>query len=260
MPLERKEKLDQVISKIHKRWGTQAIGRSSKQLDGKIPCIPSGFPELDIALGIGGIPRGRISEFIAAPTSGMTTLALNIVAQVQMIGGTAVYIDLDRTFDPAYARGCGVFLDQVTLVHPHTAAQALNMLPDFIHNGGFDILICDMPARVQQDEQIGRTLTSTLGRLLAPLNKSSATLLFITTLPAANGRRGKENVTYPRHGTLPHFTTLRLLIQSERWLYRQRDVVGYEIRITVIKNKLSAPGNPARIALYLTDPLASLDQ
>lgn len=250
MPADRKEKLDEAIATIHKRWGTRAIGRSPEQLAVNISTIASGFPELDSAIGSGGIPRGRITELIGAPTSGLTTLAVKIIAQAQASEGMAVYLDLKRNFDPAYARRFGVLLERMILVHPYNAGQALDMIPDIVHNGGFDLLICDMPIHVQQDGQIGRKLTSTLGRLLAPLDKSNITLLFLTTLKV-NKRESKYGAPdYPRQATLPHFSTLRLLLQKERWLYRQQDVIGYEVEVIVVKNKLSAPGKKARIMIF----------
>jgi recombination protein RecA len=259
MPADGKEKLEKVIATIQKRWGAGAIGRSSEQLDGEVSHIASGYRQLDSALGIGGIPRGRISELIGAPTSGKTTVALKIMVQAQALGGMAVYIDLERNFDPAYARHCGVLLERLALVHPFSAGQALDMLPDFAYNGGFDLLICDLPAKVQEEEQIGRKLSSTLGRLLAPLSKGSITLLFLTTL-AAHGDPNEEPFVYPRQAVLPHFATLRLLFQKERWLYRQRDVHGFEARVTVVKNKLSAAGKQARIAILINGSPDGIDR
>jgi recombination protein RecA len=249
MAADRKDKLEKVISAIQRRWGTQAIGRSSEQLDTEIPHIASGFAELDAALGTGGIPRGRISELMGVPTSGMTTVALKIMAQVQMTEDAVAYIDLERSFDPDYARRCDVLLDRLVLVHPHSAGQALDMLPDFVHNGGFDLLICDMPAQVQQEGRVARKLTSTLGRLLAPLSKSNTTLLFLTALPSYGKGATLEATVYPSQATLPYFATMRLLLQKERWLYRRRDVCGYEAQVIVVKNKLATPGKRVRIAI-----------
>ena len=259
MPADRKEKLEKVIATIQKRWGTGAIGRSSEQLQVKVPHIASGFPELDAAIGSGGIPRGRISELMGVPTSGMTTLALKIIAEAQASGGLVVYLDLERNFDPAYARRKGVLLEGLTLVHPSSIGQALDMLPDIVHNEGFNLLICDMPVEVQREEHVGRKLASTLGRLLAPLNKGNSTLLFLTTLTSDRRSLNNDAADYPKLATLPHFATLRLLLQRERWLYRQRDVHGYEVKVIVVKNKLSAPGKQARIALFLNNPVEGSD-
>ncbi len=260
MPANRKEKIARVISTIQKRWGAQAIGRSSEHLSAGVPHIGSGFPDLDVAIGGGGIPRGRIIELVGVPTSGMTTVALTIVAQVQASEGAAVYIDLGRNFDPAYAQHCGVLLNRLALVHPFDTEQALKMLPDFVHNGGFDILICDLPAHVQQEGTAARRLTSTLGRLLAPLNKGNAILLFLTTLATSGSESAVDTVFYPQQAPLPHFTTVRLLLRRKRWLYRQRDVCGYEVQVIVIKNKLAAPGRQVHLAITFNETIIGSDQ
>jgi recombination protein RecA len=243
----RKEKLDQTIAEIHKRWGVQAIGRSPQQVARSVPSIATGFPTLDAAVGCGGIPRGRISELIGVPTSGVTSLALKIAAQAQSEGGIVIYLDLERCFDPASARQIGVALEYLVLIHPHSPGQALDMLPDMVHNGGFDLMICDMPLQIQEEGHLGRKLASVLGRLLAPLSKGNGTLLFLTALRFNQKSSNGDIFDYPRGATLPHFTTLRLLLQQERWLYHQRDVIGCEVRMTVIKNKLSAAGKQAQI-------------
>ncbi len=254
MQRDRKEKLEEVIASIQKRWGTRAIGRSSEQLGASVPHIISGFPDLDVAIGAGGIPRGRISELMGVPTSGMTTVALKIIAEAQASEGMVAYLDLERNFDPAYARRCGVLLEQLTLVHPYNAGEALNMLPDFVYNNGFDLLVCDMPAHAQGEARTGRKLTSTLGRMLAPLSKSNITLLFLTTLFANKRDMKNDLLDYPQQATLPHFATLRLLLKKERWLYRQRDIYGYEVRVIVVKNKLSAPGKEVRLDIFFNSP------
>lgn len=243
---EKKEKLALAISAIQERWGARIIGRSTKQLDRDFPVIATSFSQLDTALGIGGIPRGRISELVGIPTSGMATLALKITAQAQAKGGTAVYLDMARTFDPDYARRCGVRLSHLTLIHPYSAPQALSILSDLAINGGIDLLIFDMPLSIQNDPRTGLKLTSTLGRLLSPLSKNDSTLLFLTSLPPQDNPAASP---YPEQATLPHFATIRLLLQKERWLYKQRDVRGYEAQVLIVKNKMSPPGQSVRISI-----------
>jgi recombination protein RecA len=197
-------------------------------------------------MGIGGIPRGRISELIGIPTSGMSTLALKITAQAQERGVTAVYLDLERTFDPDYARRCGVRLSHLTVIHPYNVLQALAILSDFVIIGRIDLLVFDMPAHLQNEPQIARKLSTTLGRLLSPLSKSGSTLLFLTNLPA---QVSPTLSTYPNQAILPYFATIRLLLQKERWLYKQRDVRGYEAQVLVVKNKLAPPGQQVHISI-----------
>lgn len=240
---EKKEKAALAISAIQKRWGTRIIGRSAKQSVPDFPAISTSFPQLDEALGIGGIPRGRISELGGIPTSGMATLALKITAQAQEKGGTAVFLDLTRTFDPGYAWRCGVQLSHLTLVHPNTVQQSLSILSDFAINGGIDLLIFDMPLNLQEEPSTALKLSSTLGRVLAPLSKNDSTLLFLTSLPP------QSDSTYPEQATLPHYATLRLLLSKKRWLYKQRDVYGYEAQVCIAKNKLHPPGKNVRIGI-----------
>jgi recombination protein RecA len=249
MAAGKKEDLEQVISALQERWGADIIGRPPADSARGIPHIPTGFAALDDILGSGGIPRGRISELLGVPTSGMATVALRVLANVQAGGGTAVYVDLERTFDPDYARRCGVIVDQLTLVHPHDAGQALAMLPDFFSDGAIDLLLFDMPARLQEEPDLTRRLSSALGRLLASLSKNAGTLLFLTSLAPAQ----ETAVSYPQGAALPHFATLRLLLHKEQWLYKQRDVVGYEAQVLVIKNKLAAPGVQVRITITFND-------
>ncbi len=243
MTADKKEQLALAIAAMQKRWGTGIIGRSSAQLASDFPAISTCFPPLDEAIGIGGIPRGRISELVGIPTSGMATLALKITASAQENGGMAVFLDLTRTFDPGYAWRCGVRLPLLTLVRPHNVKQSLSILSDFAINGGIDLLIFDMPLSLQKQSHNALKLSSTLGGILAPLSRNETTLLFLTSLPT------QSNAVYPEQATLPHFTSLRLLLNKERWLYKQRDVYGYEAQVTIVKNKLHKPGPNVRIRI-----------
>lgn len=243
---DKQDKLTLVIAGIQKRWGARIIGRSSPKKD--FPAISTSFPHLDEALGIGGIPRGRISELMGMPTSGMATLALKIIAQSQKEGGSAVYLDLTRTFDPAYAWRCGVQLAHLTLVHPHTFPQSLSILSDFIMNGGIDLLIFDNPLHLQDESRATLKLSTTLGSILAPLSRNNSTLLFLTSL-SPQSDAPQHVAPYPEGAILPYYATLRLLLHKERWLYEQRDVRGYEAQVLIIKNKLHRPGQKVRLTI-----------
>lgn len=251
MTADKEEKLQMALTGIQRRWGNKAIGLVRKQ-PATIPHIPTGFAELDKALGMGGIPRGRISEIVGVPTSGMATMALKIMANAQSGKGTAVYLDLEQTFDPEYADRCGVNLHRLVLVHPYNIHQALAMLPDFVINGGIDILLFDMPLHLQAEPPIVKKLSTTLGRLLAPLSKTGCALLFLTTLlpqGSSSLMNPCSSATYPQHATLPHYATVRLLIQKERWLYQRRDISGYAAQVDIVKNKLGGAGKKARVAI-----------
>lgn len=249
---DKKERLDKVIAAIQKRWGGKAIGRSAGQLTQPIAHIPTGFSQLDEALGIGGIPRGRISELLGAPTSGMATVALKIMAHAQEKSGMVVYIDMGRTFDPDFARRCGVRLEGLRLIHPDSLPQALAILVDLVISGGIELLVFDLPVDLQSGESVARRLSASMGRLLAPLSKNGSTLLFLTSLRPVNDSLS----SYSEEMTIPYFATIRLLLQKERWLYERQDVRGYEAQVLVVKNKLGRPRQRARISITFNGTVA----
>lgn len=272
---ERKVSLEMTVAALQDRWGGRVIHRLRKGHADTFPHVPTGFPSLDEALGIGGLPRGRISEIIGVPTSGMATIALRVVANAQeqghaqaASGSTAsIYIDLDRTFDPEYAARCGLDLSQLVLVHPYDTRQALAILQDFTQNAGLTgegigVLVFDAPFSLLAESQPAQAFSATLGRLLAPLGRSSCVLLCLTSLPvnsnphsAARSKASEPSmaepsmVDYPDNSTLPHYATVRLFIQRERWIYKERDIRGYQAQVMVIKNKLGAAGKQTSITI-----------
>jgi recombination protein RecA len=243
MTENKKDKLAHTISTLQQRWGSRIIGRYQLQSPADFPAISTSFPQLDEALGIGGIPRGRISELAGVPTSGMATLALKITAQAQRQGGSAVFLDLTRTFDAGYAWRCGVQLPQLTLIKPYTPSQSLAILSDLAINGGIDLIIFDMPLNLQTVSRTTRSINSTLGRILAPLSKNDSTLLFLTSLSP------QMEINHTQDAPLSPFATLRLLLTKERWLYKERDIRGYEAQVLIAKNKLYKPGQHVRISI-----------
>lgn len=255
---DKKQRFDKTISGLQQRYGLKAIRPLQQQTAAPVPHIPTGFPDLDAALGIGGLPHGRISELIGMPTSGMSTLALKIIASVQGQGGTAVYLDIPRTFDPDYAHRCGVHLSQMMLVHPYNMRQAIAMLPDFAINGGFDLLLFDLPLSPQTDPhlmaQYQEQLASALGRLLAPLHQNGCALLFLTSLPPESNAVLAANAP---QSALPHYASLRLLIQKERWLHRRQDIYGYTAQVKILKNKLGPAGHTVPITITFNGTVKS---
>ncbi len=230
----KREKLNVAIAAIQKRFGSQSIVRQSDRQQREIPRLATGFPALDAAFR-GGIPYGRITEFIGVPTSGMMTVALKLIASGQTQAKTAVYLDTLHTFDPDYAHRCGVNLAHLLLVHPYSPQQAIAMLPELIVNGGLDLLVLDMPVVEQHQPDQQTRLSLAYGRLLAPLSKSGCALVVLTSLPPTND---SPLAAYPQEAALPFYASVRLLLQKERWLFQRQDVMGYALKVQVIKNKL----------------------
>ena len=253
MTSEKKRRLEMTVAAIRQQWGTRAI-RRARQTPATIPHISPSFASLDEALGIGGIPRGRITEIAGAPTSGMATTALKILANAQAGDGTAIYLDLDRTFDPHYAARCGLDLTRLLIVHPYDERQALAILQDFILGGGASAVVFDIPYQLlARPQQLGQALATTLGRLIAPLAKTAAALIFLTALPP---RAQSSLDRYPDHLTIPHYATVRLFIDKERWLYQREDIRGYQAQVHVVKNKLGPAGAHVSIAITFNGTVA----
>ena len=244
----KRKQLESTVAAIQQKWGRQAIRQGgSRGLTAEFPHIPTGFPTLDKALaGIGGIPRGRLTELLGAPTSGMATLALKIMAEAQAAKDVAAYMDLGVTFDPDYASRCHVNLSKLLLVRPHDGHEALEITHSLIRSRGVGVLVFDSVAHLLADPQGTHQLSIALRQLPPALAQSPCALIFLTPLLSSDP---SSPANYPRSFALPHYTTVRLLLTKERWLYRGDDVRGYEARVQVIKNKLGAANKTARIAV-----------
>jgi recombination protein RecA len=243
---EKKRRAEKTISALQARLGKRTIQQGVEQAEQTISFIRTGFAELDKALEIGGIPYGRISEIIGIPTSGMATIALKIIANAQENGKTAVYLDLSQSFDPDYAARCGVEVKQLIVIRPYRPRQALAILQDFILDGSLSTFVFDMPASWLSEPVTIEVLSLTLNRLIAPLGKTECALIFLVSLPP-NTRASATS--YPQQATLPHYTAVRLLIQREKWLYRGRDIRGYQAQVQIIKNKLGGANKAISIAI-----------
>lgn len=250
MDSDKKRKLETTIAALQDRWGSKAIGRLPAGQPSVFPHVSTGFPTLDETLVIGGLPRGRISEISGIPSSGMATLALKIIANAQTRKSMAIYIDLERGFDPDYAARCGLVLEQLVLVRPHDLPQALSILQDFVLGEGMTIMVFDAPAKLLHGPQQAQALAATLGRLIAPLGRTQCVLLFLISLPANNS---PDPIEEPVSSALAHFATIRLFIRRERWAYKDQDIGGYQAQVLIVKNKLGPAGKKISIDVNFHD-------
>ena len=244
----QKRKLELTVARIHRRFGPRSLvkGRLPTTADATAPFphIPTGFPQLDRALGIGGLPKGRVSELLGLATSGKTTLALKFLAQAQTVrqasGEQVGYIDQARYFDPDYAHRCGLDLSRLLVGTPYDLGEALAMTEALARDGGLAALVFDAADIFWTDPAAARHLTATLDRLAAPLARSGTALLFLHS--AVAGRS-------PALSALAHYASVRLQLTRERWLRRHGDIRGYEARVAVLKNRLGPAGRTASIAI-----------
>lgn len=241
MGSRKRTRLESTVAAIQQRWGPKALQRAERvSPNAEVPHIPTGFSNLDKALGIGGIPRGRLTELLGTPTSGRATLALKIIANAQAKRDVAAYLDLGATFDPDYAARCGIDLSHLLLVRPRNGREALEITQRLITSRSSGVLVFDAVSHLPDHPQEGPVLAALLRQLPQVLASSPCVAIFLT--PLWNNEPSSPT-NYPRDFALPNYATLRLLFEKERWLYRGPVVRGYEARVQILKNKLGPTGS-----------------
>jgi recombination protein RecA len=239
---QKSRKLEIAVARIHHQFGSRALvkGRPLATPDSPalFPHISTGFRKLDEALGIGGLPKGRVSEMMGFPTSGKTTLALKFLAQAQADDSQVSYIDQARYFDPDYAHRCGLNLSHLLVGTPYDLGETLAMAEALARNGGLSAVILDLLDVFWTDSQTTLQLTTFLNHLPAPLARSGIAFLILHT----SSVRGS-----PALSALAHYATVRLQVVREHWLHRHSDVRGYRVRVQVLKNRLGPAGQKVTI-------------
>ena len=237
----RQRKLDTAVATLHRRFGPQVLVKGAARRDGSavVPHIPTGFPDLDRVLGIGGLPKGKVCEVVGPATSGKTTLALKFLAQAQA-GGQVAYVDQALYFDPDYAHRCGMDLSRLIVGQPADMEEALAMTEALARSGHLAALVFDALDFFWTDPTIASRLAATLNRLPAPLARSGTVLLILHEAPDSGS---------PALSALAHSAAVRLRVVREGWLHRHGDVRGYKARVEVLKNRLGPAGRTANIRI-----------
>lgn len=235
----RGQQLEQAVLQVQQRFGLRGLHRLAGADGGRHPVLPTGFPSVDAALGIGGLPRGRISELIGCGTAGQGALAARALSMAQRSGEEAVYIDAGRAVDLDALARCGVQFDALTILCPHTPRQALETLRVLVEGGGASAILFDRVNDLLAEMSAPDLLAETIRDLNMALSRSLCTLIFLTEMQA----------DYPAGMTLPHYASVRLAFEHQTWLTRGRQVCGFTARVTVTKNKLAAPGRSAVITV-----------
>jgi len=242
---DNKRRIEQVIAGLN-MYLAHRLGQTAKRPDEPIPVVTTTFPPLDKALGIGGIPRGHLTEIVGNPTSGIVTLALKTATTIQQSGEGVVYLDLATTFNPDYAVRCGLNLETLWVVRPTPQVLVWTILYDLVLDGGVGGIILNVPLEAFRQPDFLTQARQTFAHLQTALRRSSCVLLALTPLhePGHDLR-----TCYPSGYGLFQMASVRLWIEKEKWLYHHRDIKGYQSRVVVAKNKLGQAGQTVVIAV-----------
>jgi recombination protein RecA len=251
--VERDQALEMALGQIEKQYGKGAIMRLGEHGNVGVAAIPTGALALDIALGIGGLPRGRVVEVFGPESSGKSTLAMHVVAEAQRNGGTCAYIDAEHAMDPVYASAIGVNVDELLISQPDTGEQALEITDMLIRSGALDVVVIDSVAalvpRAEIEGEMGdthvglqaRLMSQALRKLTANLNRSNTICLFINQLREKIGVMFGSPETTPGGRALKFYSSVRLDVRKIENLKDGTDVVGSRTRVKVVKNKVAPP-------------------
>ena len=250
---ERSKALKLAIEKIEKDFGKGSIMKLGDKATVNVDAIPTGALSLDVALGIGGIPRGRIIEIYGPESSGKTTLAQHIVAECQKRGGIAAFVDAEHALDPEYARNLGVQIDDLLISQPDTGEQALDITEELVRSGAVDIIVVDSVAALvpkaeiegsMEDQQMGlqaRLMSKALRKLTGIIGKTNTTVIFINQLRQKIGVMYGNPETTTGGNALKYYASVRMEIKRVEGLKGDGEDVGNHVRVRILKNKVAPP-------------------
>ena len=250
---EKMRALEAALGQIEKQFGKGSVMKLGDYTAMNVEAIPTGALSLDIALGIGGIPRGRIIEVFGPESSGKTTLALHLIAEAQRMGGEAAFIDAEHALDPVYAKHLGVNIDELIVSQPDTGEQALEIAEALVRSGALDIIVVDSVAALvpkaeidgdMGDAHVGlqaRLMSQALRKLAGVINKSKCVIVFINQLREKVGVMFGNPETTPGGRALKFYASVRLDIRRVESLKQDGEVIGNRTRVKVVKNKVAPP-------------------
>lgn len=256
---DRQKALDMALKNIEKNFGKGAIMKLGEKTDTKISTIPTGSLALDVALGVGGYPRGRIIECYGPESSGKTTVALHAIAEVQKAGGTAAFIDAEHALDPDYAANLGVKVDELLLSQPDTGEQGLEIADALVASGAVDMIVVDSVAalvpRAEIEGEMGdahvglqaRLMSQALRKLSGSVNKTKTICFFINQIREKVGVMFGNPETTPGGRALKFYSTIRMEVRRAETIKVSGDMIGNRTRIKVVKNKVAPPFKEAMV-------------
>ena len=250
---EKKKALETAIAKINKDYGKGTIMRLGEDIPISVEALSTGSLSLDLALGIGGVPKGRIIEIYGPEASGKTTLALHIVASSQKSGGEAAYIDVEHALEPAYARALGVDIDNLLISQPDTGEQALDIAESLVRSSAVDVVVIDSVAalipKAELDGEVGdivvgalaRLMSQAMRRLAGAISKNNCTVVFINQLRQKIGVMYGNPETTPGGLALKYYSSVRIDVRRIETLKVGGEIIGNRTRAKVVKNKVAPP-------------------
>ena len=256
---DRQKALEEALRKIEKQFGKGSIMKLGEEAERRIETIPSGSLALDIALGIGGYPRGRVIEIYGPESSGKTTVALHAIAEAQKLGGQAAFIDAEHALDPNYAKALGVNIDELLLSQPDTGEQALEIAEALVRSGAIDVIVVDSVAALvpsaeiegeMGDSHVGlqaRLMSQALRKLSGAINKSKTIAIFINQIREKVGVMFGNPETTPGGRALKFYSSVRLEVRRAETLKQGTEMIGNRTRIKVVKNKVAPPFKQAEV-------------
>lgn len=252
-PEDKKTALDGALKQIEKKYGAGAVMRLGQTKTLNVAAIPTGSMTLDMALGIGGVPRGRIVEIYGPESSGKTTVALHIIAEAQKLGGEVAFIDIEHALDPVYAKALGVNIDNLLVSQPDSGEQALEIAEALIRSGAIDVIVLDsiaaMTTKAEIDGEMGdnhvgqlaRLMSQAMRKLTAAISKSNCVAIFINQIREKIGVMYGSPETTPGGRALKFYASVRIDVRRVESIKSGSDIIGARTRCKVVKNKVAPP-------------------